>query len=96
MTFRESDDRIVPLHPEDQSGGDKPSNIGVGKAVGILRVLDQAPSVLSDGTSVITRLNRSHTFAMGAPDHMALFFPRVRLRVVQRRLGVTGLFARVR
>jgi hypothetical protein len=59
MTFRESDDRIVPLHPEDQSGGDKPSNIGVGKAVGILRDPDRAPTVLSDGTSVLTRLDRS-------------------------------------
>ena len=58
MTLRDSDDRIVPLHPECQSGGDKPSNIGVGKAVGITRDPDRAPTVLSDGPSVLTRLDR--------------------------------------
>ena len=59
MTFRESDRSIVPLSPENQSGGEKPSNIGAGKAKGILRDPDQAPPVLSDGTTVITRLARS-------------------------------------
>ncbi len=58
MTLRDSDDRIVPLHPECQSGSDKPSNIGVGKAVGITRDPDRAPTVLSDGPSVLTRLDR--------------------------------------
>ena len=33
MTFRESDDRIVPQTPDDQSGGTKSSNIDEGKAV---------------------------------------------------------------
>ncbi|TWT75732.1 Group II intron-encoded protein LtrA [Planctomycetes bacterium CA13] len=68
MTFRESDDRIVPLQPEDQSGSDKPSNIGVGKAVGISRDPDQALPVLRDGTSVITRLDRTFQRAKGAPE----------------------------
>jgi len=65
MTFRESDRSIVPLSPtgllkKGQSGNEKPSNIGAGKAEGIfLRDPDQAPPVLSDGTLVITRLARS-------------------------------------
>ncbi len=49
MTLRESDSRIVPLPPEDQSGGEKASSIGAGKAAGISRDPDQALSVLSDG-----------------------------------------------
>jgi hypothetical protein len=86
MTLRESDSRIVPLPPEVQSGGDKPSNIGAGKAAGISRDPDQAPPVLSDGTTVIIRLDRSHTFAVGVLEHMPSNWPRVRLRVVRRRL----------
>jgi hypothetical protein len=46
MTLRGSDDRIVPMPPACQAEGDKPSNIGVGKAVGISRDPDLAPSVL--------------------------------------------------
>ena len=68
MTLRDSDDRIVPQPPEDQSGGDKPSNIGVGKAVGILRDPDRAPPVLRDGPSVLTRLDRTFQRAKGDPE----------------------------
>ena len=60
MTFRESDGRIVPLKSGDQSDGTKPSNIGAGKAVRLLRDPDLAPSVLRDGTTVITRLDHIH------------------------------------
>ena len=57
MTFRESDRSIVPLSPtgllkKGQSGNEKPSNIVVGKAVGISCDPGQAPPVLSDGTTV--------------------------------------------
>jgi hypothetical protein len=65
MMLRELDDRIVPKQSAVQAEGDKPSNIGAGKAVGISRDPDLAPSVLSDGTTVITRLARSHAFAIG-------------------------------
>ena len=71
MTLRESDSRIVPLPPEDQSVGDKPGNTGAGKAAGISRDPDRAPTVLSDGTSVITRLDR--TFQRAKADPEAVF-----------------------
>ena len=86
MTLRESDDRIVPMKLKDQLSRWKSSNIDVGKAVRISRDSDQAPSVLSDGTAVITRLGCSHTFAMGVLERMPSFSPRVRHRVVQGRL----------
>ena len=68
MTFRESDDRIVPLHSEVQSESDKPGNAGVGKAVGISRDPDLAPPVLSDGTSVTIRLDRTSQRAKADPE----------------------------
>ncbi len=52
MTFRESDGRIVPKPAEVQSVGEKPSNIGAGKAAKPLRDSDRAPSVLRNGTTV--------------------------------------------
>ena len=59
MTFRESDGRIVPTSSEVQSAGEKPSNIGAGKAARTSRDWDRAPSVLRDGTTALTRLDRS-------------------------------------
>ena len=68
MTFRESDGRIVPLKPGDQSDGMKPSNIGGGKAARPLRDPDRASTVLRDGPSVITRLDHIHQRAESQPD----------------------------
>jgi len=95
-TLRESDGRIVPTTLDYQSSEQKPSNTGAGKAARILRDSDRAPSVLRDGTAVIIRLGRSHTFAMGVLERMPSFPPRVHRRVVQRWLGVPGLFVEVR
>ena len=58
MTFRESDGRIVPQQPEDDSGGEKPGNIVAGKAARISRDPDRAPPVLRDGPAMLTRLDR--------------------------------------
>jgi len=55
MALRESDDRILPKRSADQTEGDKPSSIGVGKAVGITRGPDWAPFALSSGTTVQSR-----------------------------------------
>ena len=60
MTFRESDGRIVPMHCRNPIGGEKPGNIGAGKAARSLRDPDRAPSVLSDGTTVIAQLDHIH------------------------------------
>jgi RNA-directed DNA polymerase len=68
MTLRESDDRIVPKRSADQAEGDKPSNIGIGKAVGISRDPDRAPSALSGGTTVLTRLDRTSQRAKADPE----------------------------
>lgn len=68
MTFRESDGRIVPRKSGLQPDGTKPSNIGAGKAVRLLRDPDLAPSVLRDGTTVITRLDHIHHRAETQPD----------------------------
>ena len=64
MTIRESDGRIVPMPAEVQSVGEKPSNVGAGKAVRPLRDPDRAPSVLRDGLTVIPRLARIHQGAV--------------------------------
>ena len=58
MTVRESDGRIVPLKHESQSCGMKPGNTGVGKADRTSRDPDRTPAVLSDGPTVLTRLDR--------------------------------------
>ena len=81
MTFRESDDRIVPQKLENQSSGMKLGNTGEGKAVRISRDAVWAPTVLSDGLSVIPLLYRSFDFEMGVQEHPTLFRPRVHLRV---------------
>jgi len=70
MTFRESDDRIVPQQPEVQSGGEKPGNAGVGKAVGPSRDSDRTSTARSDGTSVITRLERITEKAKSHPEEV--------------------------
>jgi len=57
-TFRESDGCKVPMKPEDQSGGPKPGNAGVGKAARPSRDSDRTSPVLSDGHSVLIRLFR--------------------------------------
>ena len=67
-TFRESDGRIVPYPAEGQSVREKPSNAGVGKAARPLRDPDQTPPVLSDGISVLTRLDRIHQRAESQPE----------------------------
>jgi len=59
MTLRESDDCVVPMTREDQSRAGKPGNTGAGKAVRISRDRDRASSVLRDGITVLTRLDRS-------------------------------------
>jgi len=68
MTFRESDGRIVPSKSGSQPDGTKPSNIGAGKAARPLRDPGRAPPVLSDGPSVITRLDHIHQRAETQPD----------------------------
>jgi RNA-directed DNA polymerase len=68
MMFRESDDPVVPQQPADQAGGEKPSNIGAGKRVGISRDPDRASTVLSDGPSVLTRLDRISQRAKVHPE----------------------------
>ena len=90
MTFRGSDDRIVPQKLEIQSSRMKSGNADEGKAVRILRDPDRAPTVLSDGLLVITRLYRSISFVMGISDRTTLFSPRVRRRVDRQRLSVTA------
>jgi len=70
MTLRESDDRIVLTRPADQAGREKPSNIGEGKAVGISRDPDRASTVLSDGDSVLTRLDRISQRAKTDPEEV--------------------------
>ena len=68
MTFRESDGRIVPMKSGLQPDGTKPSNIGAGKAARPLHDPDRAPTVLRDGSSVITRLDHIHHRAETQPD----------------------------
>jgi len=58
MTLRDSDGRIVPMTLDDQSGRTKSGNTDEGKAARISRDSDRAPTVLSDGDSVLTRLDR--------------------------------------
>ena len=58
MTYRESDDRIVPLSLEGQSSDSNSGNTDAGKAIRNLRDQDRALPVLRDGSSVITRLDR--------------------------------------
>lgn len=73
-TLRGSDSRIVPLQSEDQSEGEKPGSTGVGKAAGISRDSDRAPPVLSDGASVVTRLDRSLVLALELQDQATIVF----------------------
>jgi len=68
MTFRESDGRIVPLKSGLQPDGMKPSNIGAGKAARPIRDPDRAPSVLRDGSTVLTRLGHIHQRAVTQPN----------------------------
>jgi len=58
-----SDGGIVPLNREDQSRGMKPGNAGAGKAARPSRDTDRTSTVLSDGDSVLTRLDRITTRA---------------------------------
>ncbi len=59
MTIRESDGRIVPKPAEVQSVGEKPSNVGVGKAARPVRDSDRAPSVLRDGFTLFATVARA-------------------------------------
>lgn len=68
MTLRESDGRIVPLKSGLQPDGAKPSNIGAGKAARPIRDPVLAPSVLRDGSTVITRLDHIHQRAKTQPN----------------------------
>ena len=67
-TLRESDGRIVPRPAEFRSAGEKPGNAGVGKTARPIRDPDRAPPVLSDGPSVLTRLDRIHQRAESQPE----------------------------
>ena len=67
MTFRDSDDRIVPQQLDAQSSESKSGNTDAGKAVRILRDPDWAPSVHRDGTTVLTRLDRISQRAQAHP-----------------------------
>ena len=67
-TARESDGRIVPMKPEDQSGGQKPGNAGVGKAARPSRDPDRTPTARSDGCSVLIRLDRITQRAKTHPE----------------------------
>ena len=58
MTFWESDGRIVPQQHAGQAWETKPGNAGGGKAAKPTRDADRAATVGSDGTSVLTRLER--------------------------------------
>jgi len=70
MTFRDSDDRIVPQRPENQSGGEKPGNAGAGKAVGISRDSSDPSPALSGGSTVLARLDRVFQRAKTHPDEV--------------------------
>ena len=70
MTFRESDDRIVPLKLEDQSGGTKSGNTDAGKAVRPTRVQDSKSPALSGGSSVLDRLDRITERAKSHPEEV--------------------------
>jgi len=72
MTLRESDDRIVPMKLEDQSSRRKSGNTDEGKAVKISRDPDQASTVLSDGDSVLTRLDRISQRAEAHPEGVSI------------------------
>ena len=71
MTHRESDRRIVPLLADIQSVDCKSGNADEGKASGQLRDRDRALSVHSDGTPMLTRLDRISQRAEG--DSKAVF-----------------------
>ena len=71
MTHRESDRRIVPLLADIQSVDCKSGNTDEGKASGQLRDRDRALSVHSDGTPMLTRLDRISQRAEG--DSKAVF-----------------------
>ena len=70
MTIRDSDDRIVPQPPEFQSGGDKPGNADVGKAVRISRESGVPSPAPSGGTSVQDRLSRITQRALACPEEV--------------------------
>ncbi|TWT95161.1 hypothetical protein Pla100_37460 [Neorhodopirellula pilleata] len=70
MTFRESDDCVVPKRLEDQSGQSTSGNTESGKAVRISRDPDRAPAVLRDGTTVLTRLDRITQRAKTHPEEV--------------------------
>ena len=70
MTLRESDDPVVPQQPEIQSGGEKPSNIGAGKRVGISRDSEASSPAPSGGSSVQDRLERISERAKTHPEEV--------------------------
>lgn len=61
-----SDSRIVPQKPANQAGGTKLGNASGGKAAKPSRETDPTPTVPSDGTSVLNRLDR---ITMKAEQH---------------------------
>ena len=63
MVLRESDSRIVPQKPAGQAGGTKLGNASGGKAAKPSRETVRTPTVPSDGSSVLNRLDRITTRA---------------------------------
>lgn len=63
-----SDSRIVPQQPAVQAGGTKLGNSSEGKAAKPSRETDRTPTVLSDGASVLNRLDRITARAEEYPE----------------------------
>ncbi len=66
----ESDDCIVPLKPDNQSGRSKPGNAGAGKAVRPSRETSGTPPAPSGGRSVLNRLDRITNRAETHPEEV--------------------------
>jgi len=70
MTFRESDDRIVPQQRESQSRESKSGNTDAGKAVRISRDSDDSSLAPRGETTVLDRLERITTRAKTHPEEV--------------------------
>ena len=70
MTLWESDDCIVPLKPDDQSGRSKLGNAGGGKAVRPSRDSDTRSAAHGGGSTVLDRLGRITNRAETHPEEV--------------------------